>query len=211
MEKAVATLAVFVLLALPDVASAGHRRADCYPRGSVTEVVSDTARIYFFRSTGRTFACSFRYGRRIRLGSSEEEIHSLAVTDRFALFFIHWCEGAGACYTDVEERDLRTGRREFYVSNDDPARQRSEPGGDEGFLTVADAILKRNGSAAWLACQGNDGECERSADRVLLVRDARGLRAVATGRIWMGSLRLSKDRRRVAWIEAGQRRYAAIR
>jgi hypothetical protein len=187
----------------------GAARADCFSAGARPLVTTDEARVYE-RSDGRTFACSYRHGRHVGLdGSFEQPLAPYAVNAHYVASLRRYCEGA-ACFHNVVEQSLITGRERFAVQNGgDPANCGSDD--DCGARTVGRLLMKRNGSIAWIGCFVSFDRCTHGP-YVVMRRDRRGARVLDEGaRIRVNSLRITRAGRRIVWEKRGVERSATLR
>jgi hypothetical protein len=208
-------------LALSALMLATPAAADpCHPRGSRTLVENREARIYLARGGDPlgygdgVRACSFHYGRRVRLASPDtEQIRAPLVANRRWVVFSrsYICDGSG-CLWEVAERSLRTGRLRFDEING--GTETCDVGGDCGLYAVGKLLLRPDGVVAWIACDG-DAELDYSEcierPYYLLVRDHRGVRDLDKGRIRVRSLHFTHHKRRIAWTNRGVRHSARLR
>jgi hypothetical protein len=184
-------------------------------------VSTPQARIYVPRGRDRYDsyayrACSYRYGRRVRLMT--EDVASLlggvAVNRRFVVFGEERYCDIGGCLYEVFERSLRTGRIRFSAIN---GACPDTPEGDCGQAVIRRPLLRRDGAVAWLACPGStatpfeaDDECTESYAHEVLVHDRHGNRTLDHGHIRAASLRFLRHGRRVEWVRRGERRSARL-
>ncbi|MEA2374761.1 MAG: hypothetical protein QOD53_1224 [Thermoleophilaceae bacterium] len=210
LGSTVVVAACVMALAVPG-ASPAYGSA-CFPAGSHTIARSSGGRVYFTRHNNEVEACSFRYGRRVRLATSYEESREpYLVTDRWVVYPAASCEGAAGCYFSVIEKSLRSGRKRFDVDNGPYAPDCGGNADDCGVAGIGSSAVKRDGSAAWIACDGSDGGCWTDVPRYVIRVDARGTRTLDHGHIRPRSLTLSRDARRISWDHAGARRSAPLR
>jgi hypothetical protein len=206
--RSVAAAIGLVTLTLSATASAGPG-GGCVPAGSKILRAHDGGRVYSHGDD--TYACSKSYARSVRLSDPEAFVDALppySVNRRWVVFFSRYCEGDG-CFNDLEERSLRTGKTRFVVANGPTALDCTD-NGDCGAGAVTALRLKANGSAVWIGCPGDDGECD-DVPHYVVRRDSRGKRIIERGQIAPHSLRLLPSGRRVSWLKDGRRRSATLR
>jgi hypothetical protein len=190
------------------------RQSVCWPAGSSTLSATREARVYVTRR-GDTVACSYRFHRRVKLDLpySDESTAPYVVNRRYVLFGSNSCEGAAGCYYEVAERDLRTGRVRFDLVNGG-VTSGCNPDNGCGVPVAIQVLLRRDGSAAWIACDGNieepPAESECNGGRYVQIADGRGGRIADRGKIPPHSLHFNKTHRRVLWTNGGKRRSARI-
>lgn len=207
MKLAVVTAVALALVTA--IAFAGPTRgADgerCAEPRSRTVAITRTARAY--RVRGRTFACLYAVGRKLRLGdvSSEpdyfraEEIRLAGRYVGYELAFI----GRLDSHHMVRVRDLRTGRWVVHrdaIAGNIALDDRTGPGG------VSDLELTRSGAVAWIA---HNRYVQPHTIEVHKV-DADGHAKLAFGAgIDPHSLALSG--KRIYWLENGRPQTATLR
>ena len=199
------TVAAAALLLAPR--AAGGRGA-CAAAGSRTLVANSHARVYESAS-GYTYACSYHYGRHLRLDTSfGDSFGPYAVNRHYVAYLQRYYEGS-ATYYSVVEQSLSTGRERFADQNG----PWGDCGGDDdcGGSSVARLLMKRNGSLAWIACDTHGTRCRRGPYAVLR-HDRRGARLLDQGaRIDPDSLRITRRGARVVWTKRGEPRHATLR
>jgi hypothetical protein len=206
----VLTLGLAMLALTPAVPA----HAPCWPAESRTVIATRQARVYIRHR--RYHACSYRFGRRVRLMTPDLSalLNGVAVNRRYVVFGEErYCDISGCLY-EVLERDLRSGRIRFHVINGvcPPTDE-----GDCGQAVIKRIYLRRDGAVAWLACPGStsppaehENECSELYWHSVMVRDARGDRELDRGHIHAPSLRVTHHGHRVQWIRRGVRRSARI-
>lgn len=196
-------------LAAPGTADA----ASCpLPRGAKLQAASSGGRVYLTR-TGGMSACSFAYGRRVRLDRDTWEVHGpFSINRRWVVYVMVAFDGESRI-VEVEERSLRTGRARFKTINGECFE--NDEGTQCGDATIGSLVLKPNGSVAWIACEAwdtdSEGECLKDVKRTALRHDSRGRSVLDAGRLRPRSMRLARDGHGVSWIHNGHRKTAALR
>jgi hypothetical protein len=130
------------------------------------------------------YACSYRVGRRLRLGhfpfSSDLSLQGFQLTGRFVTFVRVAAEKHnGIVRETVTQHELASGRRTFAVTYGEvPTLQTTNPSLDTaGPLVVANA----SGDAAWILIAGEHCPwAQPCPGEAVVVHDARGTATVAT-------------------------------
>lgn len=209
----VVLLAAVGLLAIdPPGAAASH---GCSARGK-TVLHTPESRIFLRRRDRRDsdsdfnyFGCFNRKGSTYRLNLDDEYgnlVERFRLSGRYAAIVQAFGSGAGPDTDRLVITDLVSGRRLYFGP-----REGSSLGELEGGSGITDFLLKRNGSAAFVqpgsvATPSVAGYALTPTVRVFTVTAAGERVAAQSPRIATRSLRLSKDRRSLTYIEADQRR-----
>jgi hypothetical protein len=200
------------------LAPAEAHAATCWPAHSHTIVATRDGRVYQPPHGTSYVACSYRFRRHVKLDLPYgDEAHAPYVLNRRYVFYgTSYCEGASpGCYYDVVERDLRTGRVRFDLTNANDSPSCDTDYADCGKPVAKHVLLRADGATAWLACEGNfeeppyESECT-SRRHSIEIADGHGARIVDTGRIAARSLHFSADHRRAIWTKGGKRRSARL-
>jgi hypothetical protein len=160
------------------------------------------------RDGGRAYGCQGPHGRPHTINRRGEwgrnYLDSFVFAGPFVAFEEDWGSAAGDAMYSVVVRDIRTGRIVVDASV-------SERAGDVG--DYADVLLlKRNGSVAWLAATGPEGESENHDTREVHVADRDGIRLLDTDvAVAKDSLEMSPDHLSVGWLHGTEMRRAAFR
>jgi len=148
-------LLVTLLAAAPAPAASAdsaRRPSVCTPPGTRTLEASPRARVFTRgrESFSPVFACHYRTGRRIRLGTQDcfdsRGVELPRLAGRFVAYALVTCHRAPTSEAVVRVRDLRSGRTIARADATTPL-----PAGSRPLVSVTDLELKPNGSVAWIA------------------------------------------------------------
>ena len=146
-------LIIALLLTLAPAADAHAKRPGCSSAGT-TLAASPVARVYLLPPRNGfepVYACHYRTGRRVLLGTSgdcqaTEEVGHLALAGRFVGHSIRSCGIEDEGQSSVAVVNLRTRRTVRSARAVGPPA----PGGTEVSSAIAELVLKPNGSVAWI-------------------------------------------------------------
>lgn len=148
-----------------------------------------------------TFGCLRAVGRKLKLGLNDEDSAEFATNPKlarkFAAIASTSCDGTGSsCSTEVKVFNLEKRKLAHHAEAiDDPS--------STDFYDVRSDALKRNGSFAWIAKNGDNGVYE--VHKI----DKDGAATLATGKdINGGSLKLHKSD--LSWKQGGTRKHATL-
>jgi hypothetical protein len=182
-------------------------------RIATRDVVATDAVAVIYRRPQGLFACYRRDGTRTLLVDTTVDgatWGSVALAGRFVAYARSLQPGASGPENLIDVLNLAAGKvREVVNDGEDPFRCGTS--GGCGASGVPSLIVRRDGAAAWIACDvalySRGDQCDVSTDPAFVFSlDSRGkLKQLGVGRrIKVSSLRWSRDRRSVVWISAGQ-------